>query len=374
MIFSLFRKNILNRIQIGLVTFFILYSVRLLYNIFIENEITFLQSSTQILGYYFGLTVLPLFFIVFYAKPIDTVAIHQWSFWALIAGNVALLANTLLGGNIYIDTAFAGRLEITGEVDGTSVLNPIVVGLSGALIIVFCLGRVAAGLVRTLPNMTFHGLLVLVGLANLLAGGSRGPLFGLLLSIALLVVVAVLRSNVYNAGYGRYFVWLFLGGVALVFASLLITDRVPVFLFDRVADTFSGRMGGELEERDYIFAAAWDIFLASPLIGSHYTVNGGLAHNVVLEMLMSTGVIGAAFFLALAYNAVIGVWRLACGCVGPYGLSIALVTVTYAAIGLTSYSIAQSPELWIFIAISSTLGRFSRGADGQFHERAHLRS
>jgi hypothetical protein len=363
-----------NQLQLAILIFFFLYSLRLMYSAVVLGEIIDLQSITQVLGYYFGLTIFPIIFIVFYVKPLDSVSIHKFSFYMLIAGNLALLLHTMSGGDVYADTAFAGRTEIGGDILGASVLNPIVVGLTGTLLMVFCLGRVATGLVRGLPSLGFHGVLMLAGLANLLAGGSRGPLFGLALSIALLLVVAVFRSNALDARYGRNIVWIFLAGIAVVFVFLVITDKVPVFLFDRVADTVSGRMEGQLEERDYAIAAAWDIFRASPLFGSNYTINGAMAHNVVMEMLMATGVIGAIFFSALVYNAVIGVWRVASGCVGPYGLSIALVTVTYAALGLTSYSIVQSPELWIFIAISSTLGRFSLGADGQFYERTQFRS
>lgn len=370
----IFKKSEINSIQFGVVIFFIIYSARLSYNLALGNEIIFGQSVTQMIGYYFALTIIPVFFIVIYMKPIDTIFIHRWSFLALIAGNLALLANMLLGGDVYADTAFAGREEITGAIEGTAVLNPIVVGLTGTLLMVFCLGRVAAGLVRGLPSLGFHGVLMLAGLANLLAGGSRGPLVGLLLSILLLVVVSMFRRNTDDARYGRNVVWLFLAGIAVVFVFLLLTDTVPVYLFDRIAESVSGRMEGEVEERDFSNAAAWDIFTESPLLGKYYTINGGIAHNVVMEMLMATGVIGAIFFSALVYNAVIGVWRLAIGCVGPYGLSIALVTVTYATLGLTSYSIVQSPELWIFIVISSTLGRFSLGADGKYHERTQLRS
>jgi O-Antigen ligase len=369
-----FEKNSFNSVQIGILVFFILYSARLSYNMVVENEIIDQQSNIQIIGYYFGLTIFPIFFIVFCTKPIDTIAIHKWSFWSLIAGNLALITHTFLSGEVYTDTAFAGRVEVIGSIEGTSVLNPIVVGLTGTLLMVFCLGRVAAGLVRGLPSLGFHGILMLAGLANLLAGGSRGPLAGLLLSILLLVVVSVFRSNSVDARYGRNIVGLFLAGIAVMFVFLLLTDKVPVFLFDRVADTISGRMEGQLEERDYAIASAWDIFQDSPLFGSNYTINGALAHNVVMEMLMATGVVGAIFFSALVYNAAQGIWRLASGCVGPYGLSIALVTVTYAALGLTSYSIVQSPELWIFIAISSTLGRFALGPDGQFYERTQFRS
>jgi O-Antigen ligase len=363
-----------NQLQISLMVFFLIYSFKLMYNVIILDEYIEGQSLYQILGYYFGLTIIPVIFIVFYIKPIDSVYIHRISFAFLAAGNVALLLHTMLNGDVYIDAAFAGRTEVDGDILGTAVLNPIVVGHTGTLLMVFCLGRIATGLVRGLPSLGFHGMLMLLGLANLLAGGSRGPLFGLLSSIMLLVAVAVFRRNAFKTRYGRNLVWLFLAGVALIFVFLMITDRVPVFLFDRVVDTVSGRMEGQLEERDYAIASAWDIFRDSPLFGSSYTINGSLAHNVVMEMLMATGILGAVFFYGLVHNAVVGVWRLACGHVGPYGLSIALVTVAYAALGLTSYSIVQSPELWIFIAISSTLGRFALGPDGQFYERTQFRS
>jgi O-antigen ligase len=146
---------------------------------------------------------------------------------------------------------------------------------------------------------------------------------------------------------------MFVAVLYLAFAS-----GMEIFLFDRFELTYEGRLGGAEEERDLLFASAWSDFLSSPLIGKAYAVSLGDAspHNVFLESLMSVGLFGTAFFLATLIYAFLGLWRLLNGVMGQRGYTIGLSSLCLMTLGLTSYSIGQSPELWIFLSLITLLG------------------
>lgn len=340
------------RAPIGLAPIFIflfLYGIRLIYDVRVEGIVPPFATPAYVLLYFFALTLLPALAIGFAFKPSDVPILHRWLFWTLVLVNASLIFYVFTSGYGAGGAALQGRFEVLGEEESTTVINPIVVSLMGAALSLFVLGRLAVVGRISFPVQMVHLGFFGLGVLNLLMGGSRGPVVGF--AVGVLVVTA---SVIYAARsrrlqlhvQPRLFVYL-----AAMFTGLVVLatrDGVSFTVFDRFRSMFEPG-GRVLEERDFVYAAAWQDFLNSPILGHSYLTMGGLAlpHNVPLEALASLGVIGgvgAAFCIWLTLR---GTWNGALVRYGPFGYSLALLAACFLMLTMTSGSISQSPELWV---------------------------
>lgn len=340
-----------------LLVFFAIYAIRLVYDIFARGLILPLQSPLYINGYYFGLTVLPCVLIAIAMRPQDARAFHTLAFWCLVAVNIALLLFTLVMGITDAATAFQVRVEAEGVIEGSAVLNPLYISLAGAMIASVCIARLATWPRMSVPVQGFHLVLVVLGAANVLFGASRGPAVALILAVVAIIVRGIVVHST-QRGKLQPRSLVFLGAAIGGFAFLVASGAIEVNLVERFETMLSDRNGGQLEERDYIYAATIRDFLSAPFIGSAYVIKDStfFPHNIYLESLMATGVIGSAFLFAAT---VVFLRRLANMLFRPDGsdtVPIALMALCLFIFALTSGSINSSPEIWVMMATVMMLG------------------
>lgn len=355
--------------SLPLIAFFAIYGCRLLFDVVLENIVYIGQSKIYTLGYFFGLTLLPAAAVAINLRKEDTPLLHRWFFIAAIVANVSILFYISNEGVLASADAFSGRFEVQGELEGTAVLNPITVGLMGAILVAYTIGRLGAFALASPVQQAFHGALLVLGGGNLLMGASRGPALAII-SVLLLTVALLVRSGTGARGIKlRGKLWIYGGCLLAGLLYLIVTQSETIFLFQRFSLMFDPSAGRAFELRDVIFAQAWQDFLSAPVFGFSYMTSGGYSpHNIFLEALMATGVVGAVFLLPAMVAAVRGTWRLAVGAVGPTGVSLALAGVCLFIVGLTSGSVGQFPEFWIFVTIVTVLGaktRLPQAAPGQ---------
>ena len=343
------------RVGLPLIIFFLIYGVRLIYDVLFLG-ILIDRDATYVFGYFFGLTLLPALALLYGLRSEDLPRLHLATFIALIIANLSLFQYVLSNG-LEAETAFAGRLEVEGDIVGTAVINPILVGLVGATLVAFALGRVAL-MPLSVRGQSGHLGLVALGMMNLLMGGSRGPAVAFVFCF-LVLLYTLLRGTIGRAKLrARASLLAYASLIVIVLVYLIVTQVVSVYLFERFTMMAEGTLGGGAEERDYIYARAWQDFLDYPLFGSSYVVSfgGWLAHNFALDALMSTGFAGGVFFVLAMFWALRGLVRLIHGSLGPEGYSIAMAAICFITIGTTSGSVGQSPEVWLFITIVTVLG------------------
>jgi O-antigen ligase len=159
-------------------------------------------------------------------------------------------------------------------------------------------------------RLVVTGLLAaLMGLA-LLETGSRGGLLALLGAMLVFAFAAdTLRVRLRN------------GAIALLGISLLVfaTLQLPV-MKNRLEDSMrTGNMAG----REQLYPALWQMFLEKPVLGWGPVTNTyelaqrigererphRASHNIVLELLTATGLVGAIPFLVGAWICAQGAWR-----------------------------------------------------------------
>lgn len=346
--------------SLGLIAFLAILGVRLLYDVLALGILPLFQTEFYVLGYYFGLICIPVMAIALATNLRDTKIVHDALFWMLAAANIVLLIYIGTGGVVTSATVFAGRFEIGGSVSETAVLNPIGVAAAGAALAAIAIGRLTALRSLNAFGQVFALAMTVLGVTNMFAGGSRGP--ALALALVVLITVYTLIRGLPGNGLikPRLAMWIYGGVVAAGFAVVIISQAMSVQVFDRFAMMFDSRMAGGREERDYAVQNALADFMDAPFIGSSYltTIGRQFPHNIVVDALMATGVVGFSLFAVAMFWMLRGLLRMIHGHAGPHGYGIALVAVCILTLGMTSGAAWQSPDFWVMFTVVLVLGNF----------------
>lgn len=352
--YTLRRVNVFIGPLLPILILLTLYGLRLLYDVLVRDIFIGGQPPVYVLGYFFGLTLLPVMALCGSVRRMDVVDIHKWSFAILFLANSSLLVLFVVRGIDNPLELLAGRLQVDADGADKAIINPIVIGLSGGCLAAFALGRLAVFWGRGAAWDSINLIGLLLGSLNVLLGASRGPALAFVLCV-IAVAVSSLRSRF---GFGRLVVrktiWRYLLLPIAAVSALVLSEEVPVFLFERMFSFLEERVAGVggVEQRDLIMASAWSDFVQSPLFGSGYVVSldGSFPHNMLLESVMATGVFGGIAMVWVVAGVLRAIWRAWLGDAGVYGYPLALVAASLFVLQLTSGSIGQTPEFWVFVS------------------------
>lgn len=363
MVLSLHLMRTNHRTLLPLIIFFLIYAIRLVDDVLFKGILMIHQTPTYTLGYFFGLTVLPVLAIVLLYRREDTRSAFRYLLSFLVAANILLFLYAMILGGFSRGGAFSGRIQEAGELEGSAVLGPIWIGMSGAM-----LAAMLVALASSRGGFSKRELIVGVALmalcgANMLLGASRGPVLGLAMAIVIFLFRPGTNIPGVKAVVSRYRAWvgaLLIIGIATV---LISSSEGNVYLVERLTSMFTDRFvigGGDgvYELRDIIYATAWQDFLSSPVFGNSYVVSfeNSAAHNFILDSLMSTGVFGAFFIFWALFLAVKAIQRLLNGVQGVEGVALALAAIVAVSNGVTSGSIHGTPQVWILLAFVTVAG------------------
>lgn len=355
---SFSRKN--NEVLLPLISFFLIYSVRLVNDVLLEDILMIYQTPLYTLGYFLGLTLLPVITIALLYRSQDSQIVFRHSLAVLIVGNICLFLYAVTAGHFENGSIFSGRIQKSGELEGTATLGPIWIGMSGAMLASMLIGLFVSRRWYSKIQLGVGTALLCLSVTNIFFGASRGPL------IALVVVIMALlfrpRTRVVGAicGASRRKAWMIAIWTVCIAALLIVSSEGTVFLVERMFSLYTDYIDGRevFEARSIIYAAAWQDFLTSPLIGTSYVVSheNSSAHNIILESLMATGLVGTIVLFMALIRALKGILRLMDGTHGSEGVSLALLAICSLVTGLSSSSIGQSPALWILLALVTVMG------------------
>lgn len=340
----------------ALLVFFILYSVRI-YVDMVLLDIRFANyPAFYVLSYFFLLTLIPVFVTGYFLRQEDLGLLAKYSLVALVIANLAQTYYVFMGGTIDRAEVFAGRVQIEGDIEGTALLSPLTIGLMGACLASFALARLAFDRKLALPRQIVMAALVGMGIMNILFSGSRGPFLGFLTSFLVIAILAVMPHQG-EAGRSRLVSGLYLGLPVFIGYMMLQVSNGSIYLFDRFMNFIEERASGATEARDEIYQVAWNDFLSSPLFGSSFVTSQDQSpHNIILEVLMATGVFGATvFFLSLVFM-LLAMGRILRGRASASALYITAAALPIFLLSLTSGSIHGAPDFWILYMLVTVMG------------------
>lgn len=250
----------------------VLFGIRLFENIYLRGLDVYVDGMTVFLVL-FGSCLLPFLIFSVYATRIDTSAF-------VLAMNVLLLA--FLCGLVFNIDALTERATADARL-GLDKLNPIsIANISFVFMLYFFVFRPHVSSVRVLSYIALPALLVVAALSM-----SRGPLIATALTLLIYLVTA-------RANYRVQLLWVM--GL-LIFVVWVLHAYFSIDLLGVMLKRFSG---GDLSEsvsanmRIMQWHSAWHQFLEHPVVGDlvYEKVFHFYPHNIVLEALMSLGLIG----------------------------------------------------------------------------------
>ena len=184
------------------------------------------QSPIYVYGYFFGLTFLPIILLALSYRPTDLGAIYRWTFLLLVTANLALVLHALTANSFAAEMAFAGRVEVAGDLAQTAVLNPLTLGINGAMLCAFVIGFLTTSPV--LPAWTRAvalGLLALGG-ANILFSASRGPALAFALVVMVTIYTLVRGALGLRAVKVRASTWVYLAALLCALLALAFQSQI----------------------------------------------------------------------------------------------------------------------------------------------------
>jgi O-antigen ligase len=153
--------------------------------------------------------------------------------------------------------------------------------------------------------------------------------------------------------YNRVTFWfrsvVFAGVMAGITAFFILPNVKEITFLNRVSDTVN--KGNGLDERSAQWSAAWEQFLSSPAWGDKLVERalGSYPHNVVLEVLMSTGMLGGVFFFGLL---IMAGWKyLQRRSVDQEFTPVYYLFIGYFGFAMFSSALITLVQFWVLLAL-----------------------
>jgi len=316
-------------------SFWTLYLLRVIHAAYLTGSIL-PWSGMEYLGYALIFSILPSIGGIRHLPD----QAHRM-LWVMSGAFVlALLTNLHQSFKEVADLSF-----LTGGRAKSDKLNPISLGImaSNALLILYCLWQ--DGQVRTLWRRGLATLLGVLALAGLVLSGSKGPTLALLMSLLIFHLFPLTIARTVRVLGTTVVVLLVLG-----LAVYQLNNVVEINLITRFMDLVTGQNNDRSnQERLWAYNAAWGQILEAPVLGSALVENAMryYPHNLLLEILLSTGVIGMLLFmLVLAFSLWRGGQALASGTPQRW---VPLMLVQSLVGSMVSGGIHMSSQLWFLV-------------------------
>jgi O-antigen ligase len=342
------------RIHVGILwvmVFWFIYSIRLIYDVSIRNIPMDSRTPFMIYSMTYGATLLPILAIATNNAYLSFISFSKKSWQLIFIANISMLYYVISSPEAIHDL-FLTRLDLKTN-DESSVLNPITISLFGELLALLSLNKLINSKER-LFNKFVYLLSLLIGITHLLLGASRGPFISFFLCLSIIFYINFVITKKGIVYYLKLIATLFIIFFALFYAYQTFSVDSEVAIASRVTSFLKDGSGGDLttdeDPRVSIYLGAWNDFLDSPIIGKQYvsTNYNFYPHNLILEVLMSTGILGFFFFFPFLFLSLLNIKKII---KHPDKDSLTFLLILFPTIlsGMTSGAIFHSPELWIIL-------------------------
>jgi hypothetical protein len=313
----------------------------------------YLETDSFYVYYFaFGTCLIPSVAIYSASKYLDISLIYKYSYNIIVISNILLLYSILKFSNWNISQILLTRATVSINLAGQTVeiINPISVAFFGQILSIISIYQLFFPIISSKIIFFKNVILLILGFSNLILGASRGPFLIVLFLIFTILCLAFYKQN----NKINFFIKIF-----SFFLILFIIFRI--YYFDKIAEielinrfflTFEMIELNQADERSILFQSAWNQFLKNPILGDSFITEEPYAsypHNLFLDVLMSTGLIGMLFFVILLN----GVFKKSYFFLFKDGKIkiapvISFLFISIFLIGFTSGSLFSSSSFWLF--------------------------
>lgn len=340
-----FRKKLKLNIDVALfIAFWSFYFFRILNDTFLEDIILSRPQWFYWL-WAFGVCFLPAFALIL---PRQWVKFDALGVILLYAGAICCVLILARGNFDFItssgDVVDGGRLNVVA-------LNPIFVGHVGASSCVLGAWMLVKAHLRgsSWVSKGVSAIAIIAGSMVLIKADSRGPLAALLV-VSLFYIASLQVSKIAVAS-------LFALSIAAVMMQIgVIDDRLLDSIgLSRVSASFSDQLDVSATQRQVSAYNAYNQFLESPIVGNALEEQTTLfyPHNVIIESLMATGILGGVPFILLLARITLRCWSLLRA--GDSNSWACLIFLQYLVGAQFSGSLYTSYTMWASLSMVSLL-------------------
>lgn len=176
-----------------------------------------------------------------------------------------------------------GRLNMVRYQTGEEVLNPLALSYAGALTIVLCIYRLVVLKEKNKIQILYLTVTIILSFIMFLLGSSRGSLIAIMLTLPIFISYSAVKQKI-------QFITLSILAIPIIIWAI---EASGSSLFERMGNTVEDKGGG----RETLWRDAISHFLENPIFGGKIEIGGIYPHNFLIEILMSTGIIGTLLIL-----------------------------------------------------------------------------
>jgi hypothetical protein len=340
-----------------LIIFWSIYITRIAFYFAIDPNV----PAFEISFYYtwaIGVSFLPMLALALAGGTTNAAISFTVTFYFAAASS--LLALSQAGTQFYEEDVLIshGRLMLQH-------LNPISLGRHAAILIVLSVWAILHRKELELSRGThfFAHLTLLAGMYLLLGSGSRGPLLSL---FATMLFIVALDNKTKTTSSGIAVIAI---GAIIYFATMWVVSNEEMSIYRRLSSSILG--SDEATNTRYLsFSGAMSVFLEDPLFGGAIEEpnTNFYPHNVYLEVLMTTGLVGATpLLVAVTYMFKVSVLRLKHR---PKTGWIGALLILHLGDALFAGSIYNSGQLWALIGTFFIMASSKVAYGNETHWRA----
>ena len=279
--------------------------------------------------------------LVFRIKGLNLIRLAKAVFWSIFVS--MLLAMLVM--NIGLGQVVDERLEVEGE------LNSLNMGYWAAALFLLSMFLIIKTENKTKYIYGFLG--GVLSLYVMIIAGSRGPVF-----YSFIIFYYYLMNTNFSLKLKRVVIFFSLLSLLVIFVDYsVLTDLIGIYnphLEERLIASIETQ---ESSGRDSIYKIAFNQFLTRPLIGDYFVLRSGewkghYPHNIILEALMTFGLVGSIPLFILFYKTMKRVHLLVK--INDERTWLALFFLLFFAKGLSTWSLYGNSILWMsmFIILS----------------------
>jgi len=321
--------------------FFLLFWVVYVWRLFYETSFRTSLLAKDPGDYWIwaiGTCLIPALALLVKVKDEAFQTAYRWSLFFLVFASCVVVFS---GSTSHLSSS--GTVQDIGRFN-TESINPITIGHIGlSLLILIIWYSFLQEKTFLWKKRTIISGGILLGLYLVISSASRGPIVTLFV-----VIIFYLFSVNFKKTWKPIFLFLVLLAIGYVLA-VHFEESGRFSTISRIESAFSDE-DMAVVGRKTSYAGAWNQFLESPVLGDtlEERITRFYPHNVILESLMATGIVGGTFFLMMLTFGVICAYRLlktrnVNGWVG-------LIFIQYLIAAQFSGAIYNTTMMWTFLS------------------------
>jgi len=325
--------------------FWILYSIRLLLDLYISPPPELRLEKTQYLQLAYGVALIPA---LCFAARFNLPSLKIVRRYFCIFGLVTVSISTILFRDFIRESI--GRISVESTDIAYGSLNTSYTASALAVVGLYVLITQ-----RTTRNTLMGGLILTTAIIPLALGASRGPIIAIFICFIAAVYGSYRRGRL---AWPSVIIVLFICSIPTaidVFAMVgsKLMSRFEILLYSDL---------GEANARIGLWIDAWQQFVESPLIGSGLEEQHSLfyPHNIVMEGFMATGIAGGCALLVFIVGCIHASARILCAPMLYDSAGwFAILFLHYLVFALFSGALFSNVEFWAFGVAVLSVQRYS---------------